>query len=315
MFELTNAQRLCFALPPVLDTWEKVEVKPGPYDMWNMYAYLEGRKIVKVIRICEEDGHEMYNEFAVDRRVSEDGIKLLPKTAKGKPVNFTTSNLTKCTPVGMELYYTNGSVTLSNHASNQCFYRSIYEGVKINNFTSFISWVEDWCGNTGENEQTEINGFASRTKSHQPFKEGDFFRYRINRTLYGYGRILLDFAKMRKEGTPFWDMFMGKPLCVAIYHIATADAHMSPEQLVGRKMQPSHMIMDNIFYYGECEIIGNKPLVAAEEDYPIHYGSQKADRLNYQCGKLFVSLENEKVSFFSKRRYWMELEGCAPHIE
>ena len=66
-------------------------------------------------------------------------------------------------------------------------------------------------------------------------------------------------------------------------------------------MLPSHMIMDNIFFYGECEIIGNIPLDGEKVDFPIHYG-QSIDRRNsncvhYQCGKTFITLENEKARF------------------
>jgi hypothetical protein len=31
---------------------------------------------------------------------------------------------------------------------------------------------------------------------------------------------------------------------------------MLPEEIIGKKMLPSHMIMDNIFFYGECESLG-----------------------------------------------------------
>lgn len=106
---------------------------------------------------------------------------------------------------------------------------------------------------------------------------------------------------MRKSGTAFWDIFMGHPLCVAVYHIITEKANLSPEQIAGKKMLPSFMIMDNIFFYGECEIIGNLPLDETETDYPIHYG-QSISMLNpncvhYQCGKTFITLENEKALF------------------
>ena len=44
MFELTNEQRKCFALPPVLEAWERIEVKKGPYDTCNTYAYIDGQR-------------------------------------------------------------------------------------------------------------------------------------------------------------------------------------------------------------------------------------------------------------------------------
>ena len=298
MFELTNAQRKCFALPPVLDTWNKVDVKASPCDHYVTYAYIEGKRIVKVIQVSEKPGREMYQEYCVDQTLSKDGTKIMPKTDKGKPQNFTSANLVKKTPIGMALAFSRGYVSVVNNTSEQDFYRSAYNSEKPETLQDFSEWVDEWCRNTGEKELVEINEFAQQTKIHQKVHEGDFFRYRINRNLYGYGRILVDYAKMRKEGIPFWEIFMGKPLCVAVYHIATEDATVRPERLVGLKMLPSQMIMDNIFYYGECKIIGNIPIAPDEDNYTVHYGrsinARKANYLYYQCGKTFAALEGEK---------------------
>ena len=298
IFELTNEQRKCFAIPPVLDSWKKVEVKASPYDHYVTYAFLDGTKIVKVIQVSDTVGQEMYYEFGVEQILSDDGTKILPKTDKGKPQNFTSSNLAKKAPVGMTLSFDRGYVGVVNSTAGQCFYRSAYNSEKPKTLKDFSNWVDNWCLNTEEKELTDINEFAARTKSHQKFKEGDFFRFRINRQLFGYGRILVDYAQMRKEGIPFWDIFMGKPLCVAVYHIATEDANVSPEYLVNLKMLPSQMIMDNIFYYGECEIIGNMPIAPDEDNYTIHYGRsidvRKPNYLYYQCGKKCIALKGKK---------------------
>ena len=88
MFELTNEQRKCFAIPLVLDSWKRVEVKASPYDHYVTYAFLDGSKIVKVIQVSDTAGREMYKEFGVEQVLSEDGTKILPKTDKGKPQNF-----------------------------------------------------------------------------------------------------------------------------------------------------------------------------------------------------------------------------------
>ena len=297
MFELANEQRKCSALPPVLASWKKVEVKPSPYDMHYTFAYLDGRRIEKIIQVYDEQpGQEHYREYSVDAMLSEDGTKLLPKTDRGKPQNFTSANLSRRTPVGMSLNYSHGSVALINETSGRAFYCSVYDDVQIDTFQSFLEWVDNWCRSTDENAQKEINVFARQGRTHQKYKEGDFFRFRINRTLYGYGRILLDFSVMRKAGIPFWDIFMGKPLCVAVYHVATENAHLSPDRLVGKMMLPSQMIMDNAFYYGECEIIGNMPIQNTEKDFPIHYGksiSIHEQGIRYQCGRTYIAMDDK----------------------
>ena len=305
MFELTNEQRKCFALSPVLDSWKKVEVKASPYDLYDTYAFLDGQKIVKVIQVSDTDGQGMYHEFGVEQTLSEDGTKILPKTDKGKPQNFTSANLIKKTPVGMALSFNCGYVSVVNNTTDQCFYRSFYNAEKPETLNDFSDWIDHWCLNTGEKELIDINEFAKRSKIHQKFKEGDFFKFRINRRLFGYGRILVDYAQMRKKGIPFWDVFMGKPLCVALYHIATEDANVTPAALVDLKMLPSQMIMDNIFYYGECEIIGNMPIAPDEDNYTIHYGKsmdvRKPNALYYQCGKTYVALHGDVLEDFSNK--------------
>ena len=298
MFELTNEQRKCFAIPPVLDNWKKVEVKAGPYDHCVTFAYLDGRRIVKVIKVSETRCQEMYHEYGVDQMLSEDSTKILPKTEKGKPQNFTAPNLLKKTPLGMTLSFCRGYVDVINNTADQYYYRSNYEAAEVYTLDDLSKWVDDWCRGTGEQDLAEINEFANRPKIHQKFSEGDFFRYRIKRGLYGYGRIMVDYAKMRKDGVPFWEIFMGKPLCVAVYHIVTDDPNVTAEHLVKLKMLPSQMIMDNVFFYGECEVIGNIPLSPTEDNFTIHYGNsidaRKPHYLYYQCGKKFVSRFGKK---------------------
>ncbi|MBQ8146007.1 MAG: immunity 26/phosphotriesterase HocA family protein [Clostridia bacterium] len=298
MYELTNEQRKCFALPAVKEEWKRIEVKKGPYDTYDTYAYLDGQQIMKVIQVYDVPGQEIYREYSVNQSISVDGTKLLPKTSKGKMQNFIASYLENKTPVGMAISFNRDYVAVVNNDSEQCYYRSAYSNEKIESLNDFKVWVEEWCKNTGEKELADINDFSKRKRVHQKYREGDFFRFKINRSLYGYGRILLNFDQMRKDGTKFWEIFMGKPLCVAVYHMATPNPNVSPEELLSKKMLPSQMIMDNIFYYGECDIIGNLPIEENEKDYPIHYGKsislREPNTINYQCGKTFVSRKFKK---------------------
>ena len=292
MFELTNEQRKYFALPPVEPHWVRVTVQPSPYDLHDTYAWLDGRRVVKVLLFSGQPAYQ-YMEYSVDEQLSEDGTMLLPKTAKGKPKKFTAANLMKRTATGVTLSYYENYITLYSNVSQQDYYSSQYDDCPVHSLSDFAQWVSDWCRNTDEKALQEIHAFAAQPRKHQKFKEGDFFRFRINRTLYGYGRILLDYNKMRKDGTPNWEIFMGKPLCVGVYHIVTENPALTPEQLVGLPMLPPQMIMDNIFFYGECPIIGHRP-VTESIDYPIHYGrsicAQDPDMVCYQCGKTYITL-------------------------
>ncbi|MBQ4116438.1 MAG: hypothetical protein IJD37_03570, partial [Clostridia bacterium] len=88
----------------------------------------------------------------------------------------------------------------------------------------------------------------------------------------------------------------------------TEDENITPQQLIGKKMLPSQMIMDNIFFYGECEIIGTIPLEDNEADFPIHYGKGfsklSPKTIHYQCGKTLVTLE-DGIELYSNFR-----NGC-----
>lgn len=298
MFELTNRQRKCFGLPAVTDLWERIEVSQRPYDAFSTFAYLDGNRVKKVVLVCESDSDSaQYREIQVDVLLSDDRKTILPKTEKGKPKPLSSSNLLKCSAVGMSLNYAAGNVIVANETSRQSYYESYYDDLNLNGFSSFEKWVEDWCADTGDEELRDIGKFSAAERVHQKYREGDFFRFRINRILYGYGRILIDFGKMRKAKVPFWDIFMGKPLCVAVYHIATERDDVTPEELVGLRTLPSQMIMDNKFFYGEYAIIGNMPVPQDYRDYPIHYGhtiSVLETGVRYQCGKTFISLYDEQ---------------------
>jgi len=171
MFELTNEQRKCFALPPVLNTWKKIEVKPGRYNQYHTYVYLDGQRIMKVIQVNEDLGQEKYDEYSVDQLISEDGTMLLPKTEKGKPQKFTVTNLERKTRIGMALFFGQGALAIWKLTSTgeQAFYGSVQEGIEIPTFKDFEDWVDDWCRNTGEKEHAEINEFANKKITRQKY--------------------------------------------------------------------------------------------------------------------------------------------------
>ena len=78
LFELTNQQRACLGLTPVEPHWKLIQLVPSPYDIDDAYAYVEGTRIHKMIRVSEES----YQEYALNEALSEDGKFILPKTEK-----------------------------------------------------------------------------------------------------------------------------------------------------------------------------------------------------------------------------------------
>lgn len=292
IFELKNRQRACLGLPPVETHWTLVRLMPSPYDTDAAFAYIEGARVHKLIRVSEEN----YQEYSLDETLSEDGAFILPKTAKGKPVKLSAAALSKKTPVGMAFSWAGNYLTIYNNTSQQSYYRSSVEepGITLKTMADFHAWLDRWCAETTEADIADAAEFAARERVHQRFREGDFFRIRLDRRHWAYGRILLDFAAMRKQKVEFWDLFFGKPLVIGVYHVLTEKPLEDIAMLAGKPMLPSQFIMDNIFYYGEAEIMGNRPLTPEEEDFPINYGMSKDARekvLYLQCGRLFRKME------------------------
>lgn len=300
MFLLTNEQRKCFGLLPVEDHWKRLEPKPSPYHRYTTVAYLDGTVLRKVILT----GNNIYNECEICEHISDDHKFLMPKTEKGKPVLFSAATLAKRTPLGIGLSYGRNNsgyayIDLYNHGSQKYYYSNTYELMRSDGIDDFQKWVEDWCADTTEEDIIDLAAFANQPRRHVKFREGDVFRYKINRRLYGYGRILLDYALMRKKKEPFWDILMGKPLVCSAYHIVTDRADVTVDELRTLPSMPSDFIMDNRLFYGDYEIIGNIP-VGDKEDYPIMYGSsiRAGERAAvFQCGKIYRKIPNGTVSY------------------
>ena len=293
MFELTNEQRKCFALVPVSDQWERIEVKPSPYDQFKTYIYLDGATIIKCI-LC---GDAQYCEYELAEAVSPDKKYLMPKTAKGKPVLLSSSNILKRKSTGMVLSYKGNCIRLWGDRGD--YYSNSYLQDEFRDLSGFSRWVEDWCAETSDAEREDVFRYSQHKRLHVRYREGDVFRFKIGRRLYGYGRILLDYDKMRKEKEPFWDILMSKPLVCSVYHIVTERTDVSVDELKTLRSLPSTIIADNSLYYGEYEIIGNIP-IAGDEDYPIMYGNsihmgEKA--VCYQCGKIFQKIDNDTALY------------------
>lgn len=289
MFELSNKQRLTFALTPINEKWSRLELPQN--NNFKTILFLEDTTIVK----CILSGDSSYCEYELNEKVSEDRKYLLPKTAKGKPVLLSSSSIQKRTGVGMSLNYHEKNINLYNIKTECSYYFNSYIDDEFFDSNDFSHWVEKWCEETTDADIADITAFSQRNRKHVRYIEGDIFRFKIGRRLYGYGRILLDYDKMRKRKEPFWDIFMSKPLVCSVYHIVTERDNVTIEELKTLKSLPSTIIADNSLYYGEFEIIGNIPSTK-NEDYPIMYGHSidvREKAVCYQCGKVFKKIDNE----------------------
>ena len=199
MFELTNDQRKCFALAPIHDQWECIEAKPSPHDRFKTYLYLDGDTAVKCILF----GDSLYCEYELSEKVSTDRKYLLPKTDKGKPTLLSSSAILKRNEIGMRLNYTNGSIKLYNTKTECSYFSNSYLNDDVRDLDGFSRWIKSWCDETTAEDMADIIRFSKQSRRHIRYREGDVFRFKIGRRLYGYGRILLNYDRMRKNKEPF----------------------------------------------------------------------------------------------------------------
>ncbi len=289
MYELTNEQRACFGLAPVEDSWQRIAVKPSPYDHFDTVAWVDGHTLRKVMHL----GDEEFMEADVCERLSEDHAFLLPKTERGKPVKLSSSTLAKRPSTGMTLSWIYGHISLFCEPNQRSWYTPDSDA-EPKTLSDFIRWVDAWCAETTDNDLAALAQFLQTPRQHCKYKVGDYFRFPLGRRLWGYGRILADYGLMRRKKQPLWDIFPGNTLAVSIYHIVTDDPHIAPETLDELPLLPEGCIMDNVFYYGDYPIIGHAPLCERDFELPIHIGRSidvRESCFYYQRGHTFRRLD------------------------
>lgn len=320
--ELTNKQRKYLGLEPIEPHWERVELPNRSASTASSsekdILFFDGDTLRKIIHL-EKNGS--YYERSCRQRTQDNRTMFAPFSPKGKPKRLTRGNIQRCPSYGMYFFY-NGTVFIANYTTQQTYFSSTLAGIPPMGPEELQSFLDKWIADTDEDDLAELQRFRKAKRRHYTYKEGDFFRFKYDRRHYGYGRILFDVRKWIKDGGAFWDILMGKALCVAVYHIITERSDINIEDLQSLQSCPSAYIMDNGFYYGEYEIIGNAP-VPANADYPILYGrSINALDRNKICfcrGRVYreVSLEHQNLvaEDFTNNAIGFSLNVTKPLVE
>lgn len=275
-FILTNEQRKYLGLSLIESHWEKIELNDC------LTIYLDNQTIRKRIH---SDG-KSYIEDELEEKVDISRNLLLPKTNRGKPRKLTPSAIEYSNGKGM--YYADhaSSVTIANYTTQRTYFSHWFG----NKSTLNLAWLEQWIAETTEADLKDLEKFKVAKRKHIAYKEGDFFRFKIGRRQWGYGRILMDIGNFRKSEEyqqkyyPWFRRILTQPLLIKIYHIVSESPDEPINKLSTLNAVPSQLIMDNRFYYGEYEIIGNKQLTMNELDMPISYASDNPDRVYLQYG-------------------------------
>lgn len=288
-FTLNNRQRLCMGLNLVDNTWDIKEIKYSQFE--TFYLYFDNNKIRKLIKYFDSPVEKMMMEMDVNYDTAQDRTLVLPKTSRGKVRKLS------------------GGVVKTFNGENNYFYidclieKNILTSI-IGNFNLQRTFLNDkscgrsfkdmekWCNkfekDCSDEDIREVENFVKLKRQHIKFKEGDYFRVKLRKNLYTYGRILMDVYKRNKQGFNYWDAFMGRAVIIEMFHILTDDKNVKIDKLRNLKTFPSIHIMDNNFYYGDYEIIGNGYL-PEKIRYPIMYGKDvnvKNNKIVFQCGDI-----------------------------
>ena len=321
MFFLTNHQRACLGLSPVGEDWDwaPLHINSDRSEIWLCF---DG----DTLRRCVHTGPARYQEDVYEEATAEGRTVLLPRTAKGKPKKLSVSALQARKPRGtyFSWYGSTGGIRIGSYDLRRTYYSNGLEGGAVRDQAELSDWLDRWAAETTPEDLAELAAFNGSRRRHVKFREGDFFRFKVGRRQYGYGRILLDYQRMRKNGIPFWDVLLGGALAAKVYHIISDSPDVPIRRLRELPALPGQLNMDNRFFYGEYEIVGNLPLATGELDCPIYCGGsidcRERDKVVtlFQCGRVYRRLEGERprcgmrdfmmngisLGFFVKRSMW-----------
>ena len=295
-FLLTNAQRACMGLTPVDPSWEWVRLKSVCKDPdFENWACFDGDTIRKYVYYSPSH----YEECTYEEQTAENRTLLLPRTARGKPKKLTNITLSNRKSLGMRLRWSQriAAVELCHEDTARTYYSSGLEDYAIRTLDDLAAWLDRWAAETTPEDLTALDRFLTAKRRRVQVREGDFFRFSIGRRAYGYGRVLLDYYRMKKEGRPCWDILMCRPLVVKTYRFITDDPAVPVEVLREIPALPSYYMSDDGIFLGEYPVVGNLPLEIGELDFPIMYGGSISgldrgrNRTLFQCGRLYRVLE------------------------
>ena len=297
MHELTNKQREYFGLSPIENHWDKVLFKGDTYRP-DSYLYFDKDTIKRHIISTENKYYEChYDEPTRNRNI------LLPKTSKGKEQKLTASVLENRKPNGVYINVNNfGELIIGNYTTETTFYSNRWEKSEFIEPKNIFDTINEFIEESPSTHLKEINDFRNAKRKNIHFKSGDYFCFKINRTLFGFGRILLDINKIRKKGLISKEhglnLIMGPPVLVQIFAYSSGEKEVDISVLDNSPKLPSDIIMDNILLYGEYEIIGHRDLEEEDFEFPISYGKSIDQRqvVFLQWGFIHKELSTQKFN-------------------
>jgi hypothetical protein len=320
-FELTNKQREFFGIEPIESHWTKTTFKGDTYRPESI-LYFDGDTIKRQIISTENSYFEkQYDELTKGRLI------LLPKTKKGKEKKLSASVLEQRQPTGVYLNITTGNLTIGNYSTQTTFYSNNWHN-KNPSTKSVAEQVSEFIKQSPEGHVKEITQFKNGKRKNIKFRSGDYFSFKLDRTNFGFGRLLLDVNKIRKKKLIKREhglgLLMGTPLIVQLFAYKSPVKNIDISLLDSQSKLPADVMMDNLLLYGEYEIIGHRDLKDEEFEFPISYGRSIDQRrvVFLQWGLIHLELSHEKFykyitseKDFGQNPYGYYSIGFRPHYD
>jgi len=272
-FELTNDQRGYLGLEPIEPHLERTVLKGDSYRA-DSILYFDGEVIKRHILSTKDHYQEkQYNELTRDRQI------LLPKTGKGKERKLSGSVLESRQPTGVYCdIYDFGRVYIGSYTNQTTFYDTHWEKQFEKDATrlDLADVVKEFILTSPEQHLADIKQFKQAQRKLCKFKAGDFFAFKVSRTAYGFGRVLVNIDQLKKRKLLTDDhglsLIMTKPVLVKVYAYLSEIKRPDLINLQQAGSLPSDYMMDNLLLYGQFEVIGNQKLKPEELDFPMSYG-------------------------------------------
>ncbi|WP_298321208.1 immunity 26/phosphotriesterase HocA family protein [uncultured Aquimarina sp.] len=292
-FELNNEQRKYLGLEIVPENWSKLQITE------QVFIYFDGNTIKKKISVTDN----LYREIQLNED-TENRTMLLPKTNRGKAKKLNYSSLDSRNGIGVYFNFDVSGITIGNYTTEQTYYSTFFENIKFNSIDDLPIWLESFISKTTQQDLKDLEEFATKKRKRIKLKEGDFFTFKVDRRNYGFGRLIADVRKIRKEPS-FKEkknyglaQLMTQPLVIKVYHIIENSKKIELEKLKALKGLPSQYIMDNALFYGDYEVIGNLPLEGWEIEFPISYARSISHidikTVYLQYGRIYKEIHRDK---------------------
>ncbi|MDO4223532.1 MAG: immunity 26/phosphotriesterase HocA family protein [Acinetobacter sp.] len=293
MYELNNTERPYFGLDVIEPHWERVILAGDNYRP-DSILYFDGSILKRQIISTNQQYRELqFYEATQNREI------LLPKIAKGKEQKFNAATLAKRHAQGIYLSVDeHGSLMIGNMTSQRTFYHSLWEQpAQTGKIPS--ECIAEFIRHSPEHHFADIERFKTQSRQHVKYKKGDYFCFKLNRTAFGFGRILVDIAKLQKSDdlslTHYFLQLMGKPVLVQLFDFISFNPVVSLKTLNNQPTLPASLMMDNALFYGDYEIFAHDFIADDVYDFPMSL-SLENDETIFHWG--LIELKMETAQFY-----------------